>query len=168
VKKYNEINDWVVGKWKCDHGTIRYPLTEQMDYNLIIKCGNCLTNTSLSNYEFAVAVALDIEDDEENYIMAVCPNCKYFTINNLDTDEPISLVLNSSVHNEIINKIFDEFLKKLFLEFNQAYSYNLNSAATLLARKILMHIAVSEGAKENENFVYYINYIAEQNLIGIK
>jgi hypothetical protein len=41
-------------------------------------------------------------------------------------------------------------------------SVSAYTVAALLCRKILMHVGVAEGAKENQNFAHYVNYL-EQN-----
>lgn len=56
-----------------------------------------------------------------------------------------------------INTIYDEA--------RDCYGVNAYTATVLLCRKILMHIAVEEGAKENKPFVYYVDYLRDNNLI---
>jgi len=82
---------------------------------------------------------------------------------------PKSIVPKSSEYSEIkeITNIKDEILKELIKEFYSAKKLSLRSAATLLARKILMHIAVDQKlAKEGVNFLEYVSVLKESDLIG--
>lgn len=40
---------------------------------------------------------------------------------------------------------------------------NAYTSAVMCCRKLLMNIAVSEGAKKGESFTYYVDYLANEN-----
>lgn len=58
-----------------------------------------------------------------------------------------------------------DIVNNIYNEARDCYSVNAFTAVVLLCRKILMHIAVERGADENKNFVYYVDYLKEHNLI---
>ena len=45
---------------------------------------------------------------------------------------------------------------------------NAFTASVMCCRKLLMHIAVSEGAEENKSFAHYVRYLAEEGHIPRK
>lgn len=81
---------------------------------------------------------------------------------------------NTQVPGEVFGKKFDdkifddESIKQLYNEARLCYSVNAFSSVSMCCRKILMHIAVNCGAKENESFVYYVDYLDENNYIPEK
>jgi hypothetical protein len=56
-------------------------------------------------------------------------------------------------------------IEKLYREARKAVSVGSSTAAVLAARKLLMHIAVEQGAKGGENFLTYVNYLAEKGFV---
>lgn len=66
--------------------------------------------------------------------------------------------------NEVAD-ISDESVKKLYEEARSAMQSSSYTAVVLACRKLLMHIAVSKGAKPGERFVEYVNFLAAQNYI---
>lgn len=56
-------------------------------------------------------------------------------------------------------------LYALYEEARRASSQNCFTAAVLLCRKMLMNVAVQQGAKENLKFIEYVNYIADQGYV---
>lgn len=65
-----------------------------------------------------------------------------------------------------VNDISEESVHALYEEARRATKEGSYTAAVLCCRKLLMHIAVSKGAKENENFAYYIDYLAKKHYIS--
>lgn len=62
----------------------------------------------------------------------------------------------------------DRDVDSLYNEARDCMSVSAYTAAILTCRKLLMHVAVAEGAKENEPFLTYVEYLAEKNLIPAK
>lgn len=56
-------------------------------------------------------------------------------------------------------------IKELYNEARKCYSVGAYSAVNMCCRKLLMHIAVDCGAKENLKFIEYVNYLDEENYI---
>ncbi|MFP7283025.1 DUF4145 domain-containing protein [Bacillus altitudinis] len=55
-----------------------------------------------------------------------------------------------------------ENIEKLYEEVRSCYSIGSFNAAVLLARKLLMNIAVDKGADVGENFKFYVDYLSDQ------
>ncbi len=54
---------------------------------------------------------------------------------------------------------------ELYEEARACMSVRAYTAAVLLCRKLLMNTAVSKGAKENQNFVAYVDYLSDKGYI---
>lgn len=51
----------------------------------------------------------------------------------------------------------------LYDEARSCMKVNAYTSAVMCCRKLLMNIAVSEGAKKGESFTYYVDYLANEN-----
>lgn len=58
-----------------------------------------------------------------------------------------------------------EDIKILYNEARKCYSVGAYSAVNMCCRKLLMHIAVECGAKENLKFIEYVKYLDDENYI---
>jgi hypothetical protein len=56
-------------------------------------------------------------------------------------------------------------LEALYEEARRCMTIQAYSAAILLCRKILMHVAVSKGAKEGETFVEYVGFLFDRHFV---
>lgn len=59
----------------------------------------------------------------------------------------------------------DQGVNSLYEEARKCTGAGAYTAAVLACRKLLMHIAVSKGAKAGESFVTYVEFLAKQNYI---
>ena len=91
----------------------------------------------------------------------ICHNCNMPTYIDYRNQVPKNLY-GKSFPEEIFpdGKTF-----QLYNEIRNCYKASAFSSCVLSARKLLMHIAVDCGAKENESFIYYVNYLDENNYI---
>jgi hypothetical protein len=64
-----------------------------------------------------------------------------------------------------VNDIQDKSVESLYDEARSATAAGAYTAAVLCCRKVLMHIAVSRGAKAGESFISYVQYLADKNYI---
>jgi hypothetical protein len=62
--------------------------------------------------------------------------------------------------------ITDDDVEKLYGEARKALASGAPSAAVLVCRKLLMHIAVEQGAKEGKGFTYYAKYLEDEHVVG--
>lgn len=89
----------------------------------------------------------------------ICHHCKrptYFDIQNKQTP-------GSRYGAEIPN--LPEDIEALYKEARDSFSVNAFSSSVMCSRKILMHVAVAEGAEENKNFAHYVDYLSSNNII---
>ena len=56
-------------------------------------------------------------------------------------------------------------LEKLYLEARDCTQVGAFTACVLTCRKILMHVAVEQGAKENQIFIKYVEYLANSGFV---
>lgn len=56
-------------------------------------------------------------------------------------------------------------LGALYKEARNCVAASSYTGAVLLCRKLLMNIAVTQGAEEGKSFIHYVNYLAEQGYI---
>jgi Domain of unknown function (DUF4145) len=88
----------------------------------------------------------------------VCPHCDaptYFA----GTSQVPGVVPGAEV------KYLPDGIEKLYREARRAVSVDASTAAVLAARKLLMHIAVEQGAKAGETFLAYVEYLAAQGYV---
>lgn len=90
-------------------------------------------------------------------------------------DKPTYLIINP--YNEIVSQvpgtifgdevegIDDENIKMLYNESRRSMSCGTYTGAIMCCRKLLMHIAVSKGASEGQNFIEYVEYLANNNYV---
>lgn len=121
-------------------------------------CWNC-GNKIASNTGY---LAHRNRNEVSNARIYICHKCN--SPNVFDkTDNP----LISSKIGKYIKKLPDE-ISKTYEEARNCLSVDANTAAIMLFRKILMNIAVNDGADENKNFKYYVNYLCENGCVHKK
>lgn len=102
-------------------------------------------------------------NDKNNYRIGyiyVCPNCG-------------EIILYNRIYNEVFPqaKFGDSFSKlpkdvnKIYEECRDCYSVGAYTSVLLLARKLLMHIAVDCSAEEDKSFAEYVNYLDENHFV---
>lgn len=109
-------------------------------------CGYCGENISSDK---AYTATNGVNDFPYIYICHVC-NKPTFILNGEATP---SAPLGRSV-----NKL-PEDINSIYEEIRRATSVNAHTAAVMLARKLLMHIAVEKGAQTGKTFVFYVDYL---------
>jgi hypothetical protein len=89
----------------------------------------------------------------------VCPNCDGPTLFTLSGHQ----FPGARPGNAVTNVPRD--VLQLYDEARECCIVGAYTGAVMLCRKILMHIAVERGAKENQRFVQYVEYLKENNFI---
>ncbi|WP_166706204.1 MULTISPECIES: DUF4145 domain-containing protein [Bacillus amyloliquefaciens group] len=93
----------------------------------------------------------------------ICSNCNrptYFEYLNVGSRTQIP----SPRYGNKIEHLPEE-IEKVYTEIRDCMSHQLHTAGVLLARKLLMNIAVDSGAKEGESFVTYVNFLESEGII---
>jgi Domain of unknown function (DUF4145) len=64
-----------------------------------------------------------------------------------------------------VKDISEKMVEELYNEARKTTGIGAYTAAVLCCRKLLMHIAVSKGAQPGENFINYVQFLADKNFI---
>jgi hypothetical protein len=86
--------------------------------------------------------------------VVICSHCgrpTYF--------ESIDQICPKPRYGQPVEGITDEGVLRLYTEARYCTSYQAFTSAAMLCRKILMHVAVSLGAKSNQSFKEYVDYL---------
>lgn len=89
----------------------------------------------------------------------ICPSCLCITMITPDGGRFPGHVPGSPV------KYLPPDIGSLFDEARRSASQNCFTATAMICRKILMNTAVERGAKPNQTFLEYVNYLSEQGYI---
>jgi hypothetical protein len=90
----------------------------------------------------------------------ICHHCsKPVFIDNANKQVP------GAIFGKVVSGVTDASVTTLYDEARKAISVNAFTSAVLACRKLMMHIAVDQGAEEGLNFVGYVQYLADNHLI---
>lgn len=92
------------------------------------------------------------------HYIALCPNCR----------NPTYLVGSGQYPRvkpgEEVEHLPDD-VAALYREARDSAGSNNHTAAVLIGRKLLMHVAVEKGAEKNRQFGYYVGWLAEEGIV---
>ncbi len=91
------------------------------------------------------------------YLCHKCYQPTFFDYNGKQTPGP--------VFGQSVKHIPDPNIQKLFNEARSCYTIAAYTSCTMCCRKLLMNLAVIEGAPEGKSFVDYVNYLESKNFI---
>lgn len=90
----------------------------------------------------------------------ICPGCTKPTFFSADGKQvPAPRIGNS------VKGITDKGVEALYNEARDCTMVGANTAAVLLARKLLMNVAVQHGAQHGETFVDYVDYLSNNGFV---
>ncbi len=91
----------------------------------------------------------------------ICPSCRRptFIYESEDVQVPGPLV------GRTISGITEPDVAALYSEARRCLASGAPSATVLVCRKLLMHLAVREGADQNKSFKHYAEYLAENSIV---
>jgi len=118
-------------------------------------CGHCGSYVAPSNgYQ-----GIDQNSGSSGFVM-ICPKCSL----------PTSIArgmgqVPSPQFGEAITGISNDEVKVLYDEARRSFSARAYTGAVMLARKILMNLAVQHGAEENLKFIEYVDYLSENGWV---
>ena len=118
-----------------------------------LKCGYCGTVVS-PNRGYSL-----VSNYEKIYVYK-CPLCTNPIIYNTYTKETFP----GSIFGRNV-KGLPENIQTLYDECRTNYSNKCYTSSQMIARTLLMHIAVEQGAKEGETFAKYIDYLDNNHYI---
>ncbi len=112
-------------------------------------CGHCGNR---------VATPIGYECDPSSCALRICPHCRrptYF--------EPGKQFPGVAPGVDVANVPAD--VNGLYQEARNAVAIGSYTAAVLCCRKLLMHLAVTQGAKPGDSFVSYVDHLAAQGYV---
>lgn len=118
-------------------------------------CAHC-GNQIASNFGYG-GHGINSNRSSSIYICHFCTRPTYF--------DPDGEQIPGKAYGNDINEISDKGIQTLYHEARNATSANCYTAAILCCRKLLMHIAVSKGAKVGESFADYVEYLSKNNFV---
>ncbi|TDN83508.1 uncharacterized protein DUF4145 [Salegentibacter sp. 24] len=125
--------------------------------NKSFSCGFCGERVA-SDRGYKIGRGRDGSGDQIGGIY-ICPNCQGPNFIDLNDIWHPGQLFGRSVKN-----VPDE-LNELYEEARKCHKENCFTASVLLCRKMLMNIAVDQGAKQNLSFIKYVNYLSDQGFI---
>lgn len=116
-------------------------------------CGFC---------QFVVASDKGFVDEHKNgHYVYICPNCECPTFFTSSRQFPDIAPGNPVKH-------LPKEVAQLYEEARNSVAANAPTAAVLTCRKLLMNIAVAEGARPDGTFLQYVDYLAEHAYVPPK
>ncbi len=120
-------------------------------------CGFCSTSVS-SNKGFKLGGFADGSGTQFGAVY-ICPNCGGPVFFHSGIGQKPSPAFGNAVQH------VPDTLNVVYEEARRCTAENCHTAAVLLCRKILMHIAVEKSAKVGLNFLEYVNFLSDKGYI---
>lgn len=117
-------------------------------------CWNCGGDIS-SNYGYE-------SNRSEKQSIYICHHCNAPTVFDFYGNNTIGVFPGKNI------KGLPEEIEEIYNEARACISVGAYTGAVMLFRKILMNFAVKEGAEENNNFLYYVNYLCDNGSVHKK
>lgn len=102
----------------------------------------------------------DVSDGKSIYI---CPRCENPTAF-IPDGWGVIRQYPGAIHGNEVEHLPDS-VSAIYDEVRRCIQYSAYTAAVLAMRKLLMHVAVEQGAKEGMSFIEYIDYLDENHWI---
>ena len=139
-----------------DKRSMNYYCLQSID-NKSFRCGYCGDKIS-SDRGFKIGNHQDGSGSQVGGIY-ICPNCQGPTFLTIIGEQIPGPLMGSSVSN------VPESLNALYEEARKCATNNCYTSSVMVCRKILMNIAVEQGASEGLKFIEYVNYLSDKGFI---
>lgn len=103
------------------------------------------------------------ETEPKNRYIYICPHCQNPTAFIRDKNNSLQQYPGAVYGNEVEN--LPSSVATLYDEVRRCIQYTSYTLAVLAMRKLLMHVAVEQGAKKNQKFIEYVNFLDEKGWI---
>ncbi len=124
-------------------------------------CGYCGNPLASDTGYYAYAMGDDSSAKQpviaQIYICHLCTSPTYFSEDG--SQHP------GSAFGGTVKNIPSEVVKDLYDEARNCMKVNAYTAAVMCCRKLLMNVAVDQGAEGNKPFAYYVDYLANQGYL---
>jgi len=123
-------------------------------------CGHCNHLVS-SDKGLGISDASSGRNRDLNYRgLYICPSCQGPTFFDPSHRQFPGVMIGENVKHLPVD------IDLLYKEARNSFSVGSYTATVLLARKMLMNIAVNFGAKEDQSFVFYVDYLSQEGYIN--
>jgi len=136
-------------------GPLQWPLYRQLDPKTYT-CGNCGCLVG-SGYGYSGS-PLPADKVRRGALIYLCPNCGLPTVFHGEKQMP-GVAYGASVEH------LPEEVAGLYAEARNRMAVNSYTAAVLASRKLLMHIAVSQGGPNGGSFAACVDYLVESGSV---
>ncbi len=134
--------------------------------NVVFKCGHCGNKVaSNSGYPLMAPKSVgNMNGTRQNGGVYICPNCNVPSLEVPDTE---GQMIPPATPGNSVGGLPDE-VRLLYNEARKCIAADSPTAATMLCRKLLVNVAVTEGAPHGQSFAQYVSYLETHNCIPRK
>ncbi|MEZ7511159.1 DUF4145 domain-containing protein [Bacillus pumilus] len=120
-------------------------------------CGYC-NSLAAPTYGYLTHEYIESERKSGSKIL-ICPNCRNPThINGIGQQfPPISIIKGI--------RQLPENIQDLYKEVCDSFSVNAFTGASILARKMIMNIAIEKGDKKDKSFIQYVEFLVNEGIV---
>ena len=133
--------------------------SEQVIGSRKFQCGFCgnrvASNCSFYKYNWTDGCNKQNANNDRIYI---CPHCENPSLFSAGQQSPGVAPGNDVAH-------LPSELEAIYNEARRCVSVKAYTAAVLVCRKLLMHIAVQQKAEEGKSFIYYVEFLANNGYV---
>jgi len=126
------------------------------------KCGYC--QKLISSEKCFFADHFGGEAYPWKYTIFIFPHCDKPTFIQEEFTTKSKFFYPSPTYGDKVDHIPKD-VEQIYNEARRCMKSNAHTASVLCCRKLLMHLAVEEGAKENLKFFQYVNYLADKGYV---
>ena len=123
--------------------------------SLSFVCWNCNNNVASDK-------GYQTPDGNSKKRIYICPHCKAPNVFDVNGKAILSPLLGKEI------KKLPENIMNVYEEVRKCIQSNCFTGAVMLMRKIIMNVAVHEGAEKNKSFAEYINYLCDNGIVHKK
>lgn len=102
------------------------------------------------------------QNESEDKVIYICPRCSNPTAF-IEDEGTLLQIPQPAIGNEISKLPSD--ISDLYNEIRRCVQYTAYTSAILSMRKLLMHIAVEQGANEGLTFIQYVEFLSDRGWI---
>ena len=116
-------------------------------------CWNC-GNLVASNVGYCAQRGMNCYES-----IYICPHCKAPHVVDFGNREMLSALPGRPIKKlpDVVNQVYEEA--------RNCIAAGAYTSAVMILRKILMNLAVEEGAKEGDSFAHYVDYLCENGFV---
>jgi hypothetical protein len=125
--------------------------------SLKYKCAYC--GSVVASHSGWDAYNFDYGNTRISGMIRICPHCKQPTYATEERQIP------GAPEGEKVEGIVEKGVENIYDEARRAFAEGCYTATILCCRKLLVHIAVTKGAKEGLPFTEYVNYLEREHFV---